>query len=221
MPDCSYFLEGNQLCFLSCKTSILVYCFHRQFDCFLNLECLILSLAGLCTNESCPYRHVNVNPKAAVCEGFLRGYCADGDLCNKKHTYVCPVYAETGKCPLIGTCKLHHPKKKEQHIAPTKDQKITGKRKRRYFVTENPIGDQIQRGSSSKELVEPSDEIAEFISLNDVGAETFSNTVQEPERFGWRKKRLQLTSLLKHGEAVSGLETQLKPSFLLQKDKES
>jgi hypothetical protein len=27
--------------------------------------------------------------------------------------------------------------------------------------------------------------------------------------------------LLKHGEAVSGLETQLKPSFLLQKDKES
>jgi hypothetical protein len=98
---------------------------------------------------------------------------------------------------------------------------ITGKRKRRYFVTENPIGDQIQRDSSSKELVEPSDEIAEFISLNDVGAETFSNTVQEPERFGWRKKRLQLTSLLKHGEAVSGLETQLKPSFLLQKDKES
>jgi hypothetical protein len=80
MPDCSYFLEGNQLCFLSCKTSMLVSCFHRQFDHFLNLECLILSLAGLCTNESCPYRHVNVNPKAAVCEGFLRGYCVDGDL---------------------------------------------------------------------------------------------------------------------------------------------
>jgi hypothetical protein len=36
--------------------------------------------AGLCTNEKCPYRHVNVNPKAPVCEGFLQGYCADGDM---------------------------------------------------------------------------------------------------------------------------------------------
>lgn len=36
-------------------------------------------LAGLCTNRNCPYRHVNVNPKASTCEGFLRGYCADGD----------------------------------------------------------------------------------------------------------------------------------------------
>ncbi|KAF9598807.1 hypothetical protein IFM89_031475 [Coptis chinensis] len=33
-------------------------------------------LQGLCTNKSCPYRHVNVNPNAPVCEGFLRGYCA-------------------------------------------------------------------------------------------------------------------------------------------------
>ncbi|CAK9256021.1 unnamed protein product [Sphagnum jensenii] len=209
---CTKFLKGScddSTCLLTHKVIP-----ERMPDCSYFLE-------GLCTNESCPYRHVNVNPKAAVCEGFLRGYCVDGDLCNKKHTYVCPVYAETGKCPLIGTCKLHHPKKKEQHIAPTKDQKLTGKRKRRYFVTENPIGDQIQRDSSSKELVEPSDEIAEFISLNDVGAETISNTVQDPERFRWQKKRLQLTSLLKHGEAVSGLETQLKPSFLLQKDKES
>ena len=36
-------------------------------------------LAGLCTNKNCPYRHVNVNPKASTCEGFLRGYCADGN----------------------------------------------------------------------------------------------------------------------------------------------
>lgn len=40
---------------------------------------LIPVLAGLCTNENCPYRHVNVNPKASACEEFLRGYCADGN----------------------------------------------------------------------------------------------------------------------------------------------
>lgn len=36
-------------------------------------------MAGLCNNESCPYRHVNVNPNASACEGFLKGYCADGN----------------------------------------------------------------------------------------------------------------------------------------------
>lgn len=39
----------------------------------------IFFLAGLCSNENCPYRHVNVNPKASICEGFLKGYCADGN----------------------------------------------------------------------------------------------------------------------------------------------
>lgn len=36
-------------------------------------------VAGLCTNRNCPYRHVNVNPKASICEEFLRGYCANGN----------------------------------------------------------------------------------------------------------------------------------------------
>ncbi|KAG1327154.1 putative Zinc finger CCCH domain-containing protein 7 [Cocos nucifera] len=49
MPDCSYFLRVND------------------------------TLAGLCTNTNCPYRHINVNCNASICEGFLRGYCADGD----------------------------------------------------------------------------------------------------------------------------------------------
>jgi hypothetical protein len=35
--------------------------------------------AGLCTNGSCPYRHVNVNKEAPICEAFLQGYCTDGD----------------------------------------------------------------------------------------------------------------------------------------------
>jgi hypothetical protein len=29
--------------------------------------------------------HVNVNPKAAVCEAFLKGYCPDGENCKLKH----------------------------------------------------------------------------------------------------------------------------------------
>ncbi|XP_045815913.1 zinc finger CCCH domain-containing protein 7-like [Trifolium pratense] len=36
-------------------------------------------LQGLYSNESCPYRHVSVNPKASICKGFLKGYCADGN----------------------------------------------------------------------------------------------------------------------------------------------
>lgn len=41
--------------------------------------------AGLCTNESCPYRHVNVNKEAPICEAFRQGYCADGD--KVRHTF--------------------------------------------------------------------------------------------------------------------------------------
>lgn len=48
---------------------------------------LINFMAGLCTNRDCPYRHVNVNPKAAICEGFLKGYCADGNEVLTNHVY--------------------------------------------------------------------------------------------------------------------------------------
>lgn len=36
-------------------------------------------LAGLCNNRYCSYRHVHVDPNAPICEGFLKGYCADGN----------------------------------------------------------------------------------------------------------------------------------------------
>ena len=36
-------------------------------------------LQGRCNFDSCPYRHVNVNPKAEVCKHFLKGYCSKGD----------------------------------------------------------------------------------------------------------------------------------------------
>ena len=69
-------------------------------------------LRGLCTNIACPYRHVKVNLNAPVCEDFLKGYCAYGDECHKKHSYVCPVFEATGECPQGSRCKLHHPKSK-------------------------------------------------------------------------------------------------------------
>lgn len=42
-------------------------------------QLLLFLVTGLCSNENCPYRHVNVNANASICEGFLKGYCADGN----------------------------------------------------------------------------------------------------------------------------------------------
>jgi len=44
-------------------------------------------LRGICTHENCPYSHVNVNPKAAICPAFLKGYCPDGVACKLKHMF--------------------------------------------------------------------------------------------------------------------------------------
>nr|GMD89970.1 Zinc finger CCCH domain-containing protein 7 [Ipomoea batatas] len=71
-------------------------------------------LQGLCSNESCPYRHVNVNPNSSVCEGFLRGYCSDGNEWRKKHTYVCLDFEATGNCPQGSKCKQASPSKKQK-----------------------------------------------------------------------------------------------------------
>ena len=35
-------------------------------------------LRGTCSNDNCPYSHVNVSKKAEVCEDFLKGFCALG-----------------------------------------------------------------------------------------------------------------------------------------------
>ncbi|KAK9096204.1 hypothetical protein Sjap_021701 [Stephania japonica] len=96
---CTKFLKGT-CTNSSCKLTHKVRVYYQ----------ITFVLTRLCSNESCPYRHVNVNPNASVCEGFLRGYCADGNECRKKHTYVCPVYESTGVCPQGSMCKLHHPK---------------------------------------------------------------------------------------------------------------
>ncbi|KAL9275196.1 Zinc finger CCCH domain-containing protein [Drosera capensis] len=66
---------------------------------------------GMCSNRSCPYRHINVNPKAGICENFLKGYCADGNECRKKHSYICPAFEATGSCLDEPKCKLYHPRR--------------------------------------------------------------------------------------------------------------
>jgi len=43
-------------------------------------------LKGVCTNLTCPYSHVKVNPRAAICPDFLKGYCPRGTTCKLKHT---------------------------------------------------------------------------------------------------------------------------------------
>ncbi|XP_075512377.1 zinc finger CCCH domain-containing protein 7-like [Primulina tabacum] len=80
-------------------------------------------LKGSRSNENCPYRHVNVNPESSICKRFLRGYCADGNECRTKHTYVRPAFESTGICPQSSMCKLHHPKKKIEK-KPVIEQKI-------------------------------------------------------------------------------------------------
>ncbi|KAL2894017.1 Zinc finger CCCH domain-containing protein 7 [Bienertia sinuspersici] len=57
----------------------------------------------LCSNEKCPYRHVNVNPKASICESFLRGYCAEGNESVNAYSYKYPTLA----IPTLLTIALH------------------------------------------------------------------------------------------------------------------
>lgn len=63
---------------------------------------------GRCTNAECPFMHVRVRDDAPVCRAFaMEGYCSKGLECRDKHIHVCPMFAETGKCP-NANCRLPH-----------------------------------------------------------------------------------------------------------------
>ena len=65
-------------------------------------------LRGKCTNSSCRYTHVRVNPSAPVCRDFaILGYCAKGSCCDERHVHECPNYAESGICR-NKKCRLPH-----------------------------------------------------------------------------------------------------------------
>lgn len=56
-------------------------------------------LRGKCSNPTCRYAHVRVNPSAPVCKNFATlGYCSDGADCSYRHVHECPDYANTGTC---------------------------------------------------------------------------------------------------------------------------
>lgn len=56
-------------------------------------------LRGKCSNTTCRYAHVRVNPAALVCKDFaVFGYCGQGASCSERHVHECPDYANTGVC---------------------------------------------------------------------------------------------------------------------------
>jgi len=56
-------------------------------------------LRGKCSNSTCRYTHVHVNPSAPVCRDFASlGYCCKGAKCVERHIHECPDYANTGVC---------------------------------------------------------------------------------------------------------------------------
>lgn len=66
-------------------------------------------LRGRCSNQSCRYTHVGLNPSALVCSDFATfGYCKKGALCSNRHVHECPAYANTGVCR-DKKCRLPHP----------------------------------------------------------------------------------------------------------------
>ena len=68
-------------------------------------------LTGNCTNDACRFPHVRVSASAPICQSFaLRGYCAKGAECAKRHVFECPFFANDGHCPNFdsGECKLPH-----------------------------------------------------------------------------------------------------------------
>nr|VDD06981.1 unnamed protein product [Brassica rapa] len=129
---CTKFLNGlcaNENCKLTHKVVIPA----RMPDCSYFLQ-------GLCNSDACPYRHVHVNPSAAICDGFLKGYCSDGDECRKKHSYTCPVFEATGLCSQGSKCKLHHPKnqskgRKRKRPAEPSEKSFRG----RYFGSRHKV----------------------------------------------------------------------------------
>ncbi|XP_006657168.2 uncharacterized protein LOC102707322 [Oryza brachyantha] len=161
---CTKFLKG--LCSnTSCKLTHKVLP-ERMPDCSYFLK-------GLCNNIACPYRHVKVNLNAPVCEDFLKGYCADGDECHKKHSYVCPVFEETGECPQRSRCKLHHPKSKVKSKR-TRPDFLQNSSWGRYFDASIDHESETGKVSLDKDEREKPHRVfsdGDFLNLNDDGDE--------------------------------------------------
>ncbi|XAO27442.1 hypothetical protein I312_106296 [Cryptococcus bacillisporus CA1280] len=73
-------------------------------------SCTRFQALSYCTRPNCPYPHVKVSNDAPICEDFaFTGWCdtAEGE-CPYLHSYDCPEFWSTGKCPRGAKCKLRH-----------------------------------------------------------------------------------------------------------------
>ena len=63
-------------------------------------ECFFFSKYGECSNQECPYRHVDPEKKRNECPYYARGFCRHGPKCRHRHVkkVACPNY-------LAGFCK--------------------------------------------------------------------------------------------------------------------
>ncbi|PKA63562.1 Zinc finger CCCH domain-containing protein 7 [Apostasia shenzhenica] len=173
---CTKFLKG-QCSDANCKLTHKVIP-ERMPDCSYFLE-------GLCTNLNCLYRHVKVNANASLCVGFLRGHCDDGDECQKKHSYSCPLYEATGQCPKGSQCKLHHPKNRSKS-KKRKEEKLRSSCQGRYFYSTLVKAGELLKVPSGKNYLLGGDDIFcfdgrfnEYVSLHAV-TDKFGAQIKDP-----------------------------------------
>ncbi|PGH33593.1 hypothetical protein GX50_03581 [[Emmonsia] crescens] len=112
-PNCPYIHDPHKVAI--CKE------FLQTGECAVGLACdlshepsaerspsCLHFLRGRCSNPSCRYAHIRVNPGAPVCRDFaILGYCSKGDACDQRHVHECPDYANTGNCG-NRKCQLPH-----------------------------------------------------------------------------------------------------------------
>ncbi|EEH10269.1 CCCH zinc finger protein [Histoplasma capsulatum G186AR] len=112
-PNCPYIHDPNKVAI--CKEFLQTGKCAAGSACDLSHEpsaerspsCLHF-LRGRCSNPSCRYAHVRVNPGAPVCHDFaILGYCSKGEICDQRHVHECPDYANTGNCG-NRKCQLPH-----------------------------------------------------------------------------------------------------------------
>ncbi|KAF2088069.1 hypothetical protein K490DRAFT_73063 [Saccharata proteae CBS 121410] len=111
-PQCSYLHDPEKIAI--CKDFLKGSC-PLGDSCDLSHEptanrvpaCLHF-VRGNCTNDSCRYAHVKVNPSASVCRAFGRlGFCEKGINCTERHVFECPDYANSAVCR-NPKCRLPH-----------------------------------------------------------------------------------------------------------------
>ena len=117
-------------------------------------------LRGKCSNPTCRYAHVRVNPAAPVCKDFaMLGYCGLGATCPERHVHECPDYANTGTCRKR-KCHLPHVDRAGQN------------RKHNANVTDNATGSAEENDS---DLV--SDDEYDEIDTDDVDSDSLEEDI--------------------------------------------